>query len=218
MVVDLIGIFELKGPYCTLMMTDWVLQALSVISRGSWGDVARCFTIIQWINRSDLIVDRDYDEATTMDLKQMFTGPRPNPGPLTWVKPVRPAGTQNGDLPAVVPLKLAGLPADPAKANTDPSSPKTGKTKEVKPQCDDSADHHRVVVFRRHDSTGHHNRYVGPFRHDDSANRSQRANGIQHTKKSCSIWHPQPVQVCCLKISWRSLTEAAWELKSVQGI
>ncbi|KZV35316.1 digalactosyldiacylglycerol synthase 1, chloroplastic-like [Dorcoceras hygrometricum] len=90
MVVDLIGIFELKGPYCTLMMTDWVLQALSVISRGSWGDVARCFTIIQWINRSDLIVDRDYDEATTMDLKQMFTGPRPNPGPLTWVKPVRP--------------------------------------------------------------------------------------------------------------------------------
>ncbi|KZT75991.1 hypothetical protein F511_46983 [Dorcoceras hygrometricum] len=31
MVVDLIGIFELKGPYCMLTMTDWFLQELSVI-------------------------------------------------------------------------------------------------------------------------------------------------------------------------------------------
>ncbi|KZV26957.1 dystroglycan-like [Dorcoceras hygrometricum] len=38
MVVDLIGIYVLKGPYCTLTMTDWFLQALSVIPRGSWGD------------------------------------------------------------------------------------------------------------------------------------------------------------------------------------
>ncbi|KZV41667.1 hypothetical protein F511_21444 [Dorcoceras hygrometricum] len=50
MVVDLIGIFVLKGPYCTLTMTDWFLQALSVIPRGSWGDVARCFTMIRWVS------------------------------------------------------------------------------------------------------------------------------------------------------------------------
>ncbi|KZV26962.1 hypothetical protein F511_35858 [Dorcoceras hygrometricum] len=48
MVVDLIGIFELKGPYCTLTMTDWFLQALSVIPRRSWGDVARLFNMIRW--------------------------------------------------------------------------------------------------------------------------------------------------------------------------
>ncbi|KZV51019.1 hypothetical protein F511_31995 [Dorcoceras hygrometricum] len=48
MVVDLIGIYELKGPYCTLTTTDWFLQALSVIPRGSWGDVARRFTMIRW--------------------------------------------------------------------------------------------------------------------------------------------------------------------------
>ncbi|KZV29850.1 putative transaminase (ISS) [Dorcoceras hygrometricum] len=49
MVVDLIGIFVLKGPYCTLTMTDLFLQALSLIPRGSWGDVARRFTMIRWI-------------------------------------------------------------------------------------------------------------------------------------------------------------------------
>ncbi|KZV52481.1 eukaryotic translation initiation factor 4G-like [Dorcoceras hygrometricum] len=36
------------GPYCTLTMTDWFFQALSVIPRGSWGDVARRFTMIRW--------------------------------------------------------------------------------------------------------------------------------------------------------------------------
>ncbi|KZV39181.1 hypothetical protein F511_25131 [Dorcoceras hygrometricum] len=41
MVVDLIGIYGLKGPYCTLTTTNWFLQALSVIPRGSWGDVSR---------------------------------------------------------------------------------------------------------------------------------------------------------------------------------
>ncbi|KZV38110.1 hypothetical protein F511_03917 [Dorcoceras hygrometricum] len=41
MVVDLIGIYGLKGSYCTLTTTNWFLQALSVIPRGSWGDVAR---------------------------------------------------------------------------------------------------------------------------------------------------------------------------------
>ncbi|KZV49288.1 ent-kaur-16-ene synthase, chloroplastic [Dorcoceras hygrometricum] len=48
MVVDLIGIYGMKGPYCTLTTTDWFLQALSVIPRGSWGDVARRFTMIRW--------------------------------------------------------------------------------------------------------------------------------------------------------------------------
>ncbi|KZV35819.1 hypothetical protein F511_09520 [Dorcoceras hygrometricum] len=47
MVVDLIGIYGLKGPYCTLTTIDWFLQALSVISRGSWDDVARRFTMIR---------------------------------------------------------------------------------------------------------------------------------------------------------------------------
>ncbi|KZV35727.1 triacylglycerol lipase 2 [Dorcoceras hygrometricum] len=48
MVVDLIVIYGLKGPYCTLTTTDWFLQALSVIPRGSWGDVARRSTMIRW--------------------------------------------------------------------------------------------------------------------------------------------------------------------------
>ncbi|KZV23998.1 hypothetical protein F511_19308 [Dorcoceras hygrometricum] len=48
MVVDLIGIYVLKGPYCTLTMTNWFLQALSLIPRGSWRDVARRFTMIRW--------------------------------------------------------------------------------------------------------------------------------------------------------------------------
>ncbi|KZV15831.1 microtubule-associated protein 70-4 [Dorcoceras hygrometricum] len=48
MVIDLIGIYVLKGPYCTLTTTNWFLQALSVIPRGSWGDVARRFTLIRW--------------------------------------------------------------------------------------------------------------------------------------------------------------------------
>ncbi|KZV53951.1 NAC domain-containing protein 78-like [Dorcoceras hygrometricum] len=41
MVVDLIRIYGLKGQYCTLTTTKWFLQALSVIPRGSWDDVAR---------------------------------------------------------------------------------------------------------------------------------------------------------------------------------
>ncbi|KZV27163.1 hypothetical protein F511_20035 [Dorcoceras hygrometricum] len=68
MIVDLIGIYGLKGPYCTLTTTDWFLQALSVIPRGSWGDVARRFTMIRWaVDRSDLIGDRSYDEVSVVD-------------------------------------------------------------------------------------------------------------------------------------------------------
>ncbi|KZV44162.1 hypothetical protein F511_13085 [Dorcoceras hygrometricum] len=49
MVVDLIGIYVFKGQYCTLTTTNWFLQALSVIPRGSWGDVARRFIMIRWL-------------------------------------------------------------------------------------------------------------------------------------------------------------------------
>ncbi|KZV36039.1 hypothetical protein F511_08698 [Dorcoceras hygrometricum] len=51
MVVDLIGIYGLKGPYCTLTTTNWFLQALSEIPMGSWHDVARRFTMIRWDGR-----------------------------------------------------------------------------------------------------------------------------------------------------------------------
>ncbi|KZV26361.1 F-box family protein [Dorcoceras hygrometricum] len=56
MVVDLIGIYVLKGPYCTLTMTNYFLQALSVIPRGSWGNVSRRFTMIRWEYWSKLFV------------------------------------------------------------------------------------------------------------------------------------------------------------------
>ncbi|KZV44415.1 hypothetical protein F511_39528 [Dorcoceras hygrometricum] len=58
MIVDLIGIYVLKGPYCTLTMTDWFLQALSVIPRGSWGDVARRFTMVRWSHAPPAFVPR----------------------------------------------------------------------------------------------------------------------------------------------------------------
>ncbi|KZV54293.1 hypothetical protein F511_31649 [Dorcoceras hygrometricum] len=57
MVVDSIGIYELKGPYYTLTKTDWFLQALSVIPRGSWGDVARRFTMIPWVDQKNVFSD-----------------------------------------------------------------------------------------------------------------------------------------------------------------
>ncbi|KZV32766.1 E set domain-containing protein [Dorcoceras hygrometricum] len=54
MVVDLIGIYGLKGSHCTLTPTNWFFQALSVIPRGSWGDVARRFTMILAMSLFDL--------------------------------------------------------------------------------------------------------------------------------------------------------------------
>ncbi|KZV46259.1 hypothetical protein F511_23730 [Dorcoceras hygrometricum] len=53
-VVDLIGIYVMKGSYCTLTTTNRFLQALSVIPRGSWGDVARRFTMIRWADEGVL--------------------------------------------------------------------------------------------------------------------------------------------------------------------
>ncbi|KZV51296.1 hypothetical protein F511_05637 [Dorcoceras hygrometricum] len=72
MVVDLIGIYGLKGPYCTLTMTDWFLQALSVIPRGSWGDVARRFTMIRW---AGLLVQAD--EGTLLPVVDLIDDLQP---------------------------------------------------------------------------------------------------------------------------------------------
>ncbi|KZV17984.1 lysM domain-containing GPI-anchored protein 1-like [Dorcoceras hygrometricum] len=49
MIVDSIEICELKGSYCTLTMINWFLQALSVIPRGSWNDVARNVSMVRWL-------------------------------------------------------------------------------------------------------------------------------------------------------------------------
>ncbi|KZV32540.1 hypothetical protein F511_42973 [Dorcoceras hygrometricum] len=67
MVVDLIGIYGLKGPYCTLTTTDWFLQALSVIPRGSWGDVARRFTMIRWA-----VISSSYSYKFRVDQNQIL--------------------------------------------------------------------------------------------------------------------------------------------------
>ncbi|KZV45944.1 hypothetical protein F511_28891 [Dorcoceras hygrometricum] len=72
MVADLIGIFVLKRPYYTIH-DRLILAGLSVIPRGSWGDVARRFTMIRWaVDRSDLIGDRSYDEVMVMGMNRMF--------------------------------------------------------------------------------------------------------------------------------------------------
>ncbi|KZV48433.1 endoribonuclease Dicer1 [Dorcoceras hygrometricum] len=72
-VVDLIGIYGLKGPYCTLNTTDWFLQALSVIPRGSWGDVARRFTMIRWAAREE-----DFGKCDFLKVNRGQTGRHPN--------------------------------------------------------------------------------------------------------------------------------------------
>ncbi|KZV52851.1 acyl-CoA dehydrogenase-related protein [Dorcoceras hygrometricum] len=67
MVIDLIGIYVLKGPYCTLTTTNWFLQTLSVIPRGSWGDVARRFTMIRWAN-NNVLKDPSLGSDTTVGI------------------------------------------------------------------------------------------------------------------------------------------------------
>ncbi|KZV33857.1 hypothetical protein F511_27758 [Dorcoceras hygrometricum] len=61
MIVDLIGIYGLKGPYYTLTTTNWFLQALSVIPRGSWRDVARRFTMIRWARNPGFTAGRGFN-------------------------------------------------------------------------------------------------------------------------------------------------------------
>ncbi|KZV33504.1 hypothetical protein F511_31109 [Dorcoceras hygrometricum] len=79
MVVDLIGIYGLKGPYCTLTRTDWFLQALSVIPRGSWGDAARRFTMIRWANHC--IQFRKLSRSIRSDRSRRLPSPLSPPPP-----------------------------------------------------------------------------------------------------------------------------------------
>ncbi|KZV55911.1 cell division cycle 5-like protein [Dorcoceras hygrometricum] len=74
MVVDLIGIYGLKGSYCTLTTTNWFFQALSVIPRGSWRDVARRFTMIRW---ASLLVQAD--EGTLLPVVDLIRRNLPPP-------------------------------------------------------------------------------------------------------------------------------------------
>ncbi|KZV55168.1 hypothetical protein F511_27445 [Dorcoceras hygrometricum] len=71
MVVDLIGIYVLKGPYCMLTTTNWFLQALSVIPRGSWGDDARRFTMIRWARSHKYWI---HDSRTETELNVLSMG------------------------------------------------------------------------------------------------------------------------------------------------
>ncbi|KZV18817.1 acyl-CoA dehydrogenase-related protein [Dorcoceras hygrometricum] len=71
MIVDLIGIYVMKGPYCTLTTTNWFLQALSVIPSGSWRDVARRFTMIRWASPKSESED-DIQCLMTDDTEEVF--------------------------------------------------------------------------------------------------------------------------------------------------
>ncbi|KZV48541.1 Metal transporter Nramp6 (ISS) [Dorcoceras hygrometricum] len=122
MVVDLIGIYGLKGPYCTLTTTNWFLQALSVIPRGSWGDVARCFyhdplgrsyysVSETGVDPSDLIGDRSYDEVSVMGMNGMFTPKNPKPSslaapPSPLYKPPPPCAAAAASSPEFVSVNL----------------------------------------------------------------------------------------------------------------
>ncbi|KZV48395.1 hypothetical protein F511_08067 [Dorcoceras hygrometricum] len=180
MVVDLIGIYGLKGPYCMLTTTNWFLQALSVIPRGSWGDVAR----------------RSYHDP-------MAGGRDPDSQQVQYR--IHISGTQNGDLPTDTPLGPAGLPEDPAKGNHRPKQPKKGekergqtsvrraliKRKIIKHAIfqvmicmkvpknignqgnthnQSAGDNHQYMIFRYDYSADHHSSVV--FKRDNSAGRS----------------------------------------------
>ncbi|KZV34508.1 hypothetical protein F511_14708 [Dorcoceras hygrometricum] len=82
--------FRMHRPYCTLTKTNWFLEVLSVIPKGSWGDVARRFTMIRWFWKLCRSVRSDrrseFDEATVIGMNRMFiwTWARPRPiGPST---------------------------------------------------------------------------------------------------------------------------------------
>ncbi|KZV38898.1 hypothetical protein F511_08815 [Dorcoceras hygrometricum] len=94
MVVDLIGIYGLKGPYCTLTMTDWFLQTLSVIPRGSWGDVARRFTMIRWADHC--IQFRKLSRSVRSDRSYGEVSPPPSSPHTPPPPPPRFAGIRSG--------------------------------------------------------------------------------------------------------------------------
>ncbi|KZV48140.1 F-box/LRR-repeat protein 14-like [Dorcoceras hygrometricum] len=83
MVVDLIGIYAWKGPYCTLTTTNWFFQALSVIPRGSWGDVSRRFTMIRWakLHNTTLASTHSKSAAPSSPLPQAAAGRHQAPPP-----------------------------------------------------------------------------------------------------------------------------------------
>ncbi|KZV45549.1 dentin sialophosphoprotein-like [Dorcoceras hygrometricum] len=54
MVVDLIGIYGLKGPYRTLTTTNWFMQALSVIPRDHVAMLLDALTMIRWANHESI--------------------------------------------------------------------------------------------------------------------------------------------------------------------
>ncbi|KZV55062.1 sphingoid long-chain bases kinase 2, mitochondrial-like [Dorcoceras hygrometricum] len=91
MVVDLIGIYGLKGPYCTLTTTDWFSQALSVIPRGSWGDVARRFTMIRWASP-------EFTKIAAASLSQTRRRRRRRSSPEICFRPVRRGESVRADL------------------------------------------------------------------------------------------------------------------------
>ncbi|KZV57763.1 NAD(P)H-quinone oxidoreductase subunit K [Dorcoceras hygrometricum] len=78
-VVDSIGIYELKGPYYTLTMTDWFLQALSVIPRGSCGDVFRRFIIVRWVDQKMCFLIHNELEKEKYAQQKLFSIFSPSP-------------------------------------------------------------------------------------------------------------------------------------------
>ncbi|KZV52511.1 O-glucosyltransferase rumi-like [Dorcoceras hygrometricum] len=130
MVVDLIGIFELKGSYCMLTMTDWFLQALSVISTGSWGDVARRFTMIRWCKPAKELRFWSWTglgvDPAVQSLKCQF--PR-------GIGRSQASRRHQDDQPTDAPVDPADLPEEPEKSCNDQHTAKAatrGKTNEIK--------------------------------------------------------------------------------------
>ncbi|KZV43600.1 hypothetical protein F511_16492 [Dorcoceras hygrometricum] len=104
MVVDLIGIYGLKGPY---------------------------------FDRSDLIVDRNYDETTVMQMNRMFIGwTGPAPGPMGRFKPITPIHSLE---PRVAQYKHHNLKTLASTQKVDRPSPSTTRT---------AAAHRRAAAVR----------------------------------------------------------------------
>ncbi|KZV50137.1 U-box domain-containing protein 33-like [Dorcoceras hygrometricum] len=78
MVVDLIGIYGLKGPYRRLTTTNWFLQALSVIPRGSWGDVARR-SYHDSLGKSEIVIPGPQWFTKTRRRSPLYKPPPPPP-------------------------------------------------------------------------------------------------------------------------------------------
>ncbi|KZV31942.1 hypothetical protein F511_13381 [Dorcoceras hygrometricum] len=113
MVVDLIGIDGLKGPYCTLTTTNWFLQALSVIPMGSWGDVSRC-SYHDPIGKSHKYWIRDSRTDTQLNVLSIRRG-------FWGVRLPKSQQRSNGDLPMLRGKTL--LAAAPSPLHKPPPPP-----------------------------------------------------------------------------------------------